>query len=97
MFAITFDMVVADLEQHYETPYHKAYYEIREIMKKHSFEWIQGSTYLTETDDLSVVFDAITELSEINWFVHSVRDVRGFNVENWSNFTDSVKRKIKTK
>jgi virulence-associated protein VapD len=65
MFAITFDMVIADLEKYYGTPYHKAYYEIRMALKKHTFEWIQGSVYLTHSDDLSVVFDAITELSDI--------------------------------
>jgi virulence-associated protein VapD len=95
MFAIAFDMVVADLELHYGTPYHSAYYEIRQVLKKHTFEWVQGSTYVTASNDLSVVFDAITSLSEIEWFAKSVRDVRGFEIHNWSDFTASVKRKLK--
>jgi virulence-associated protein VapD len=94
MFAITFDMVVADLETFYGTPYHKAYYDIKVILKKHRFDWIQGSTYLTQSDDLSIVFDAINALSDIDWFARSVRDVRAFKVENWSDFTSSIKRKI---
>ncbi|MDR2622356.1 MAG: virulence protein [Dysgonamonadaceae bacterium] len=94
MFAIAFDMIISDLEKYYGIPYHKAYYEIREILKKHSFEWIQGSTYMTASNDMSVVFNAIMDLSDIDWFARSVRDVRGFKVENWSNFTNSVKRRI---
>ncbi|MDR0874250.1 MAG: virulence protein [Prevotellaceae bacterium] len=95
MFAIAFDMVVADLETFYGTPYHQAYYDIKNVLKRHQFDWIQGSTYLTASDDLSVVFDAINALSDIEWFAHSVRDIRAFKVENWSDFTASVKRKIK--
>ena len=29
MFAITFDMLVSDLEKYYGTPYHSAYTEIK--------------------------------------------------------------------
>jgi len=95
MFAIAFDMVISDLEEFYGTPYHKAYYEIKSVLKQHQFAWVQGSTYMTLSDDLSVVFDAINALSDIDWFACSVRDIRAFKVENWSDFTESVKRKIK--
>ena len=44
MFAISFDMTVSSLEEHYGMPYNRAYYEIKEILKKNGFEWIQGST-----------------------------------------------------
>ncbi|MDR3309456.1 MAG: virulence protein [Tannerella sp.] len=94
MFAIAFDMVIADLEQFYGVPYHHAYYEIKGIMQQHQFHWIQGSTYITSSDDLSVVFDAINALSDVDWFALSVRDIRAFKVDNWSDFTASVKRKI---
>jgi virulence-associated protein VapD len=52
---------------------------------------VQGSTYLTQNDDLGTVFRAIIALSKIDWFKKSVRDIRGFKVENWSDFTDIVK------
>ena len=54
-------------------------------------DWVQGSTYLTRSDDLSNMFAAIQALSRIDWFKKSVRDIRGYKVENWSNFTDLVK------
>lgn len=91
MFAISFDMVVSELEKHYGTPYNSAYYEIRQVLKKDGFFWFQGSTYMTNSNDLSVVFKAILDLKGIDWFRLSVRDIRGFRVEDWSNFTELVK------
>jgi virulence-associated protein VapD len=36
-------------------------------LKKYHFEWIQGSAYLTQSDDLSDVFKAIIALSKTSW------------------------------
>lgn len=91
MFAISFDMVISDLEKHYGQPYNRAYFEIKEILKRNSFNWIQGSTYLSESDDMGNVVKAIMDLSKIEWFKKSVRDIRGYKVENWSDFTLIVK------
>ncbi len=91
MFAISFDMSVSKLEEHYGVPYNRAYFEIKELLKRNSFEWVQGSTYLTKSDDLGTVIRAIMDLSKIDWFKKAVRDIRGFKVENWSDFTDIVK------
>ena len=91
MFAISFDMTVSELEQHYGTPYNRAYFEIKELLKENGFEWIQGSTYLTKSDDLGNLVKAIMELSKIDWFKKSVRDIRSYKVENWSDFTDIVR------
>ena len=84
-------MSVSELRQHYGEPYNNAYYEIKELLKKDGFEWIQGSTYMTSSDDLANVIKAIMDLSKIDWFKRSVRDIRGYKVENWSNFTELVK------
>jgi len=91
MFAISFDLVISDLKMHYGEPYNRAYYEIKVLLEKHDFEWIQGSTYLTKSEDLGTLFQAIAALSKIDWFKKSVRDIRGFKVENWSDFTKIVK------
>lgn len=91
MFALSFDMSVSALEQHYGKPYNRAYFEIKEVLNANGFEWIQGSTYLTDSDDMTNLFRAITALSKIIWFKNSVRDIRGYQVENWSNFTDLIK------
>jgi virulence-associated protein VapD len=90
MFAIAFDMSIADLKQHYGSPYNNAYYEIKNILRKYEFYNIQGSVYLTENDDMANLYMAIDALRKINWFKKSVRDIRAFRVENWSNFTSVV-------
>ncbi len=91
MFAISFDMVISNLKKHYGEPYNNAYFEIKEVLRRNGFNWVQGSTYLTESDDLGNVIKAIMDLSKIDWFKKSVRDIRGYKVENWSDFTDIVK------
>jgi virulence-associated protein VapD len=91
MFAIAFDMVVADLKTHYGEPYNRAYYEIKVLLEHYGFEWAQGSTYISQSDDLGIVFKTIMALSKIEWFKKSVRDIRAFRVENWSDFTEIVK------
>jgi virulence-associated protein VapD len=35
---------------------------------------------------------AIMDLSKIDWFRKSVRDIRGYRVEEWSDFTEIVKK-----
>ena len=51
----------------------------------------QGSVYLTDKDDMANLFAAIYALKKISWFKQSVRDIRAFKVENWSDFTQIVK------
>ncbi len=60
-------MVVSDLKKYYGEPYNNAYNEIKEVLKKNGFYWIQGSTYATEKD-LTNMFAAIKNLSGIDWF-----------------------------
>ncbi len=94
MYAIAFDMFFSDLQKYYGEPYNKAYYEIKELLKKNGFEWVQGCTYMTMNDDLTALVKTVMELSKIEWFKKSVRDLRGFKVESWSNFTDLVKHSL---
>lgn len=87
MFAIAFDMVVKDLKTYYGEPYNNAYYDISNVMEQCGFYRIQGSTYLTNSQDMTSLFRAIEALKKIDWFRQSVRDIRAFRVENWSDFT----------
>ncbi len=52
---------------------------------------MQGSVYLTHRDDLANLFAAILALKALPWFPHSVRDIRAFKVEHWSDFTQIIK------
>ncbi len=51
MYALAFDMVISDLQKYYGEPYN----EIKELLKKNGFEWVQGSTYMTMNDDLTAL------------------------------------------
>lgn len=92
MYAIAFDMVVDDLRREYGDPYNNAYYEIRKELETLYFKQTQGSVYVYEGDEgLAAVYRAINKLSRIPWFKNSVRDIRAFKVEDWSDFTAIVK------
>ena len=84
-------MMVSQLEKHYGKPYNNAYYEIKELLRKDGFEWVQGSTYMTRDNNLGSLVKAVMDLSAIDWFKKSVRDIRGYKVEDWSDFTNLVK------
>jgi virulence-associated protein VapD len=44
-----------------------------------------------KNNNLTYVYKAIDTLKNIEWFKKSVRDIRAFKVEDWSDFTDIVK------
>lgn len=93
MYAIAFDLKIDVLKQSYGEPYNKAYDEIRQELETLGFEWTQGSVYINSNskNSLTTVYKAINRLSQIKWFKQSVRDIRAFKVEDWSDFTEIVK------
>lgn len=91
MFAIAFDMNIANLRKYYGEPYNNAYFEINKLLRTCDFYNTQGSVYLTENGNMANLFKAIQLLKNVEWFKKSVRDIRGFKVEDWSDFTDIVK------
>ncbi|MCR9010752.1 virulence protein [Gabonibacter chumensis] len=98
MYAITFDLRINDLKEHYDKQPPNAYVEIKNVLKTYGFSWIQGSVYVytnTQQNDIGLgsVFLAMEALKKIDWFVQSVRDIRAFKIEDWSNFTPIVKNK----
>lgn len=60
-------------------------------MQQHGFVWRQGSLYTVDDDDMAKLFAAILALKSLPWFPGSVRDIRAFKVEQWSDFTALVK------
>lgn len=91
MFAISFDMLISDLKINYGENYNNAYFEIGKLLRKYDFYNTQGSVYLTEKNDMANLTRAMIHLKSIDWFKKSVRDIRAFKVEDWSNFTDFMK------
>ena len=93
MYAIAFDLKIEDLKKFYGDPYNKAYDDIRQELDELGFEWTQGSLYINKNpkNTLTNVYKVINKLSKIEWFRKSVRDIRAFKVEDWSDFTEIVK------
>lgn len=94
MYAIAFDLKIDDLKKFYGEPYNTAYDEIKKEMSDLGFDWAQGSLYITHNckNTLLTVFNAMEHLAKIEWFKKSVRDIRAFKVEDWSDFTEKFKQ-----
>lgn len=53
MFAIAFDLVVAEAAEHHPRGVTSAYRDIGATLRRFSFERVQGSVYVTEKDDMA--------------------------------------------
>ena len=91
MFAIAFDLIVADADEHHPKGVSAAYAEIASTLRQFSFERVQGSVYVTQKDNMANLFAALLALRALPWFPQAVRDIRGFKIENWSDFTPIIK------
>ncbi|MCC3244043.1 virulence factor [Methylocystis sp. WRRC1] len=91
MFAIAFDLVVAETQLRHPKGVAQAYSDIRDTLSEYEFDWVQGSLYVSKNEDMAKLFSAIMALRTLPWFPHSVRDIRAFRVEQWSDFTQLVK------
>ncbi|MDR3329618.1 MAG: virulence protein [Prevotellaceae bacterium] len=91
MFAIAFDMTVEKLKQHYGQPYNNAYFEIGKELRKYNFYNAQGSVYMAKDSSMANLVCALNALKAVAWFRLSVRDIRSFKVEDWSDFTDFMR------
>jgi virulence-associated protein VapD len=92
VFAIAFDLDTNSTERNHPKSVTQAYADIRNLLAEYHFDWRQGSVYTSDNEDLANLFDAMNALKALPWFPASVRDIRGFRVEQWSDFTPSIKR-----
>ena len=91
MYAISFDLVVADTEKNHPRGVSQDYSDIGIVLKKYGFVRVQGSLYTCENENMANLFSAIYDLKSLSWFSASVRDIRAFRIEQWSDFTQTVK------
>jgi len=91
MYAVAFDLVVSDTEQYHPRGVTQAYTEIGAVLAEHDFRRVQGSLYVTDNENMANLFLAIQALRARTWFPKSVRDIRAFRIEQWSDFTPVVK------
>lgn len=94
MYAIAFDLVVAETELHHPSGVSQAYAEIGAILAEQGFRRVQGSLYVTDDENMAKLFVAIQTLKTQPWFPLSVRDIRAFRIEQWSDFTPIIKERL---
>ena len=92
MFAIAFDLDVHDTALNHPKSLIHAYKDIRGAMQRNGFEWKQGSVYTSTEAGLVQLFTAMNELKALTWFPRSVRNIRAFRMENYSDFAEMMKR-----
>ncbi len=93
MLAIGFDLDWLTVQVVHPSSGHQAYRDIEKVMASFGFERIQQSVYLCRSDDMANLTKTMTALKALAWFPESVKDIRAFRVEQWSDFTDFVKEK----
>ncbi len=91
MFAIAFDLVVADALEQHPKGVRAAYDEVERTLLQFEFKRVQGSVFLSESEDLANLLLAMNALKSLPWFPKVVRDIRAFRVEQWSDFTEFMK------
>jgi virulence-associated protein VapD len=62
MYAVAFDLTVADTEKYHPKGVSQAYTEIGAILREHGFRNVQGSLYVTDDEDMANLFLAIQAL-----------------------------------
>jgi virulence-associated protein VapD len=92
MFAIAFDLVVAEAEKSHPKGFSQAYADIGQLLNQFGFERVQGSLYVTKNEDMANLFSALLALRSLVWFPTTVRDIRAFRLEQWSDFTPLMKQ-----
>ena len=92
MYAIAFDMNYWETQMRHPKSLRQAYRDIETTLGRYGFVRVQQSTCHSDTDDLANLFDAVAALRALGRFADSVKDIRGYRVESWSDFTPLMKR-----
>jgi len=91
MFAIAFDLIESAADRHHPKTLAQAYEDVRGVLAIQGFDRIRDSFYVSRSEDLTGLLSAVMALKALPWFPPSVRDIRAFKIEQWSDFTAMVK------
>jgi virulence-associated protein VapD len=94
VYAIAFDLDIESLRRAYGDPYNNAYAEIRGVVKRHGFNWQQGSVYFGDEriNAVTCVLAAIDLSRSLPWFASSVRDIRMLRIEELNDLMPAVQQ-----
>jgi len=91
MFAVAFDPQVEETVEAHPRGLRQAYLDVETTLGRFGFVRVQGSVYVSEDEDLTKVVRAMNALKALPWFPASVRDIRAFRIEQWSDVTSLMK------
>ncbi|AQR62601.1 virulence factor [Brevundimonas sp. LM2] len=91
MFAIALDLDWHQTALLHLKSLREAYRDVERTVGRYGFHRVQQSVYVTEEGDLTNLFAAMSALKAMPWFPECVTDIRGFRVEDWSDFTPLMK------
>lgn len=91
MYAVAFDLDTKKTTKAHPKGLTQAYLDIAATLNRFGFVWRQGSVYTCDNEDLANLTTAMVTLKALPWFSASVRDIRAFRVEQWSDFTAFMK------
>ena len=94
VYAIAFDLDIESLRRAYGDPYNNAYAEIRNVLKRHGFNWQQGSVYFDDEriNAVTCVLAAMDLSRSLPWFAASVRDIRMLRIEELNDLMPAVQQ-----
>ena len=96
MYAITFDLDTAKLQETYGNPsWQNAYTDIKQFLEKGGGTWQQGSVYLGDKEKVNAVTCVIatSKMSALwPWFSASVRDIQMLRIEENSDLSPVLNR-----
>jgi virulence-associated protein VapD len=92
VFAIAFDLDTKATKRTHPVGVPQAYADIAKTLLRFGFEWKQGSVYTCDNEDIANLLEATIALKTLPWLPESVRDIRAFRVEQWSDLTPFIKR-----
>lgn len=91
MFAIAFDLLNAETQALHPKSLRQAYKDVEQTLARYDFYRVQQSVYHTDREDLANLMAAMSALKALPWFSASVKDIKGYRVELWSDFTAFMK------
>ncbi|STZ74947.1 Virulence-associated protein D [Moraxella lacunata] len=94
MYAIAFDLTIKETAKNHPKGVQQAYRDIEITLNKFGFNRVQGSLYTNEDENMELLTKAMVSLSRLAWFGASVKDIRAFKVEQWSDFNSFFKEEF---
>ena len=97
MYAIAFDLDTDTLRKSCPgNSWNNAYQDIHKVLKRHGFEWQQGSVYFgnAEVNAVTCVLAVMECTRSLVWFASSIRDIRMLRIEELNDLMPAVKQAL---